>query len=248
MNPRDEHPPRPRPPVVPSVSSRTLQHPSFLPLYLAAGFARQHGGWVNHTVQAITPEEFYYTDPTASWGRRIPNMVTDFGFYDCFQLNTPPPVMSACLAPPNCSDPFGPGPHPTRDLGSPKWKTNPVHLPVQSSRAILQLTQEEDQAITNLLKLHHQEPGPGDETPTEEVCQSSFGDGQHPSQDDFGDQLQEGRYWSEAELEAADTLLSRFSLVEDDRIWAQCLQKTAITPPDPLPHQNNTDLALSTET
>ncbi|XP_035004344.1 uncharacterized protein LOC118102340 [Hippoglossus stenolepis] len=221
MNLREEHPPRSRLPVVPPLSSRTLQHPSLLPLYLAAGFARLHGGWDNHTVHAITPEEFYYTDPTVSCGRRIPNMVTDFGFYDCFQLNTPPPLMSSFVTPSYSPDPFRTGPHPTRELGSPDWNMNPTHLPVKTSRAILQLTPEEDQAVTNLLKLRYPEFGSDDETPTKEVYQPSFGDGKHPSQDDFGNKLQEGIYWSEAELEVADTLLHFYSCAKDYRIRAQ---------------------------
>ncbi|CAB1423934.1 unnamed protein product [Pleuronectes platessa] len=170
MNLREEHPPRSRLRVVPSVSSRTLQHPSLLPLYLAAGLARHHGGWYNHTVHAITPEEFYYTDPTGSCGTRIPNMLTDFGFYDCFQLNTPPPLMSSFVNPSNRPDPFSLGPHPTRELGSLDWNLNPT-------RAIIQLSPEEDQAVTHLLKLHYQEVGADDETPTEECTSPPPGTG-----------------------------------------------------------------------
>lgn len=65
--------------------------------------------------------------------------------------------MSACEAPPNQPDPFSSGPHPTRDLGSPSWTTESHQPQAQLRRAILQLTAEEDQAVTNLLKLHHQE-------------------------------------------------------------------------------------------
>lgn len=68
--------------------------------------------------------------------------------------------MSACVAPPNHPDPFRSGLHPTRDLGSPTWRVQSARPQAQPQRAVVQLTQEEDQAVTNLLKLHHQEaPG-----------------------------------------------------------------------------------------
>ncbi|AWO97592.1 putative histone deacetylase complex subunit SAP25 [Scophthalmus maximus] len=82
--------------------------------------------------------------------------------FEFFRLNTPPPVMSACLAPPSRPDPFRSGSHPTRDLGSTDWRLNHIRSSAQPSRAILQLTWEEDQAITNLLKLH--QSGESDET------------------------------------------------------------------------------------
>ncbi|XP_071316159.1 uncharacterized protein [Trachinotus anak] len=264
---------RPRQPVLPSLSTRTLHHPSFLPLYMAAGFAHHHTHSYNQTVHPIIPAEVFYTDPTMSCGRRIHNIV-----FDCFQLNTPPPVMSACLAPPNRRDPFRPGPHPTRDLGCPKWRMNPVHLPVQPNRAVLQLTQEEDQAITNLLKLHHQQPTqnvdtthmdfpsaagpPGDLNPclflihpepvdsssAEEVNKPVCSDVQYPRRSGLGNHLQQGRSWSAVELEAADTLLSRFSLMQEDRIWGPCHQDSAVTLSDPPPCQHNMDLPISAKT
>ncbi|XP_062240525.1 uncharacterized protein LOC133950291 [Platichthys flesus] len=262
MNLREEHPPRSRLRVVPPVSSRTLQHPSLLPLYLAAGLARHHGGWDNPTgestsvrqlhaaaqhlshsgvsspVHAITPDEFYYTDPTGSCGTRIPNMLTDFGFYDCFQLNTPPPLMSSCVNPSNRPDPFSLGPHPTRELGRLDWNMNPIRLPVKTSQAIIQLTPEEDQAVTHLLKLRYQEFGPDDETPTKEVYQPSSRDGKHQSQEDLGNKPQAGIHWSETELEAAETLLNFYSWTKQSGLSASRNHP---------PHQDM-DLALGTET
>ncbi|XP_018526986.1 uncharacterized protein LOC108880010 isoform X1 [Lates calcarifer] len=274
MNHNEEHLARPRQPVLPSFSTRTLHHPSFLPLYMAAGFAHHHIDFSNPTVLPIIPNEFFYTDPTLTCGRRIPNIVSDLGVFDCFQLNTPPPVMSACVAPPNCPDPFRSGPHLTRNLGSTRWRLNPIHPPVQPSRAILQLTQDEDQAITNLLKLHHQEPRQSDEiqmdvsgvvepqvasnpclvfshpkplVPTEEALTPSCSDDvQHPMKTGLGNQSQQGRGWSDVELEAADTLLSGFSVSEEDRVWSQCRQNSTL--PDPQPYQYNKDLPISTET
>ena len=202
--------------------------------------------------------------------------------FDCLQLNTPPPVMSACLAPPNRPDPFrASGPHPTRDLGCPEWRPQPVHSPMQPSRAILQLTQEEDQAITNLLKLHHQDTGqseetlnaaqmdfsgpaeppvnsnpcllpshpqPIDSTSGEEVYKPCGSDVRYLKKAGSGSQLQQVRGWSDEELEAVDTLLSRFSLTEEDGIWGQRYQKSAATLPDPLPYQYNRDFPTSSET
>ncbi|XP_056225239.1 uncharacterized protein LOC130164494 isoform X1 [Seriola aureovittata] len=236
---------RPRQQVLPSFSTRTLQHPSFLPLYMAAGFAHHHIGCNDQAVHPIIPVEVFYTDPAMSCGRRIPNIVTDLGVLDCFQLNTPPPVMSACLAPPNRPDPFRSGPHPTRDLGCPRWRTNPIHSPVQPNRAVLQLTQEEDQAITNLLKLHHHGPRQSDQTLT--ATQMDFFSVAGPPVN-LNPCLFPRRGWSDTELEAADTLLSRFSLMEEDRIWEQCHQKSAVTRLDPPTYQHDMDLPINTDT
>lgn len=73
--------------------------------------------------------------------------------------------MSACVAPPNHPDPFRSGPHLTRDLGCPTWRIQSARPPAQPRRAVIQLTQEEDQAVTNLLKLHHQEAPEGSVPP-----------------------------------------------------------------------------------
>ncbi|XP_037832452.1 uncharacterized protein LOC112449778 [Kryptolebias marmoratus] len=111
----------------------------------------------NQTVNPIRPAELFYSDPTMSCGTRIWNNLTGIRVFSCSQLNAPPPVMSACVAPPNHPDPFRSGPHPIRDLGRPTWRVQSGHPEAQPHRAVVQLTPEEDQAITNLLKLHHQE-------------------------------------------------------------------------------------------
>uniref|UniRef100_A0A3Q4M5W1 ZP-domain containing protein Ig-like domain-containing protein n=1 Tax=Neolamprologus brichardi TaxID=32507 RepID=A0A3Q4M5W1_NEOBR len=93
----------PRKTVLPPLSNRTLYHPSFLPLYRAAGLPRhsqenaQTGesllpkpaqGELHPAVQPlrglsdfspahpITPAECFYTDPTVCCGRRIPNRLS----------------------------------------------------------------------------------------------------------------------------------------------------------------------------
>lgn len=80
---------------------------------------------------------------------------------------------------------------------------------------MVQLTQEEDQAVTNLLKLHHQEvPLRSKETLTgalgplcSEVPRARAA-GPLPLAD----------CWSDLELEVADVLLSGFGPMERDRI------------------------------
>ncbi|XP_068612174.1 uncharacterized protein [Brachionichthys hirsutus] len=135
-----------------AVAKRTLHHPSFLPLYIAADLGHHRRYRNTQTVYPLTPDEMFYSDPVMGSGRRVLNTVRDLKV-DSFQLNTPPPVMSARVAPPARPDPFRSGTHPTRNLGSPTLKTTPLQ---PGAPLILQLTQEEDQAITNLLTLHHQ--------------------------------------------------------------------------------------------
>ncbi|KAM7366285.1 hypothetical protein PAMP_015737 [Pampus punctatissimus] len=241
----------PRQPVLPPLTSRTLHHPSFLPLYMSAGFTHHHKGFNTQTVLPIIPPELFYTDPSLPCGHRIPNTVSEFRAFDCFQLNTPPPVMSACFAPPNRPDPFRSGIHPTRDLGSSTWRIHTIHPTTQPRRVILQLTQEEDQAITNLLKLHHHEPLQRheiltalnmdssssteplvDNMDTSSACSHSAEesdklfniDVQHLREAGLVSRFQQERHWSDTELEAADTLLSRFSLMEDDKLRVQTQQ------------------------
>ncbi|XP_024143693.1 uncharacterized protein LOC112155896 [Oryzias melastigma] len=135
--------------VVLPTSSRTVQHPSFMPLS-----ARHHGG---AALYPILPEEVFFIDPSMHCRERIPNLLTRMRAFDFSRLNTPQPIMSSCPAPPNHPDPFRSGPHPTRDLGSLTWTGCGPDTHLQPPRAIIQLSQEEDQAVTNLLKLHHQE-------------------------------------------------------------------------------------------
>ncbi|XP_063757359.1 histone deacetylase complex subunit SAP25-like [Eleginops maclovinus] len=106
---------RPRQHTLPPFSNRTLNHPSFMPVYMAAGLAHQDGD-CSQTVHPLGPEDFFYSDPNVTCGR-IPNVVSDLKVFECFKLNTPPPLMSACPAPPPCPDPFRFGTNPTRNLG-----------------------------------------------------------------------------------------------------------------------------------
>ncbi|XP_012777746.3 uncharacterized protein LOC101467221 isoform X2 [Maylandia zebra] len=216
----------PRKTVLPPLSNRTLYHPSFLPLYRAAGLPR-HSQENAQTAHPTTPAEFFYTDPTMCCGRRIPNRLSGLKVFDCLQLNTPRPIMSACLAPPNRPDPFRSGPHPTRDLGSPTWRTQTIHPQVQPRQVVLQLTQEEDQAVTNLLKLHYQMD---DDSNLSHPCAKDGEEGYKPARG----ALIEGTVWSDAELEVADTLSSQLKLNYVDLLKAQNRNETANTPPGPL--------------
>lgn len=150
--------------------------------------------------------------------------------FDCLQLNTPRPIMSACLAPPNRPDPFRSGPHPTRDLGSPTWRTQTIHPQVQPRRVVLQLTQEEDQAVTNLLKLHHQMDDSNLSLFLSHPCAKDAEEGYKPARG----ALMEGMVWSDAELEVADTLSSQLKINYVDLLKAQNRNETAKTPPGPL--------------
>nr|XP_015196195.1 PREDICTED: histone deacetylase complex subunit SAP25 isoform X1 [Lepisosteus oculatus] len=153
-----------RPAVLPCLSSRTLPHPSFYSLYVAMGSvhgARNRSGHPNRQpVPAMCPADFYYTDPMLPPGSRICNTMSQLEVLECCQLNTPPPIMSACQAPPPGPNPFSSTPHPVRQLGQPTWdrKWRPRETPqsVGSRRiGIVQLNPEEDQAVTSLLRLHY---------------------------------------------------------------------------------------------
>ncbi|RVE60506.1 hypothetical protein OJAV_G00181760 [Oryzias javanicus] len=119
--------------VVLPMSSRTVQHPSFLPLS-----ARHYGGTALHP---ILPEEVFYIDPSMHCRERIPNLLTRMRAFDFTRLNTPQPIMSPCPAPPNQPDPFRSGLHPTRDLGSLTWTVRSLDANLHP-RAIIQLSQE----------------------------------------------------------------------------------------------------------
>nr|XP_020441553.1 uncharacterized protein LOC109951403 isoform X2 [Monopterus albus] len=168
---------------------------------------------------------------------------------DWFQLNTPPPVMSACSAPPNRPDLFRSGPHPIRNLGSPTLRM-PTNC--QPNQAVLQLTQEEDQGVTNLLTLHYQSVEPrtvpvelnsslGYQTPTDST---SDGEVHRPLCRD----VQQRGGWSHTELEAANTLLNHFSLVEENHICSLNHHKSSGTLSGPLPDQHHEAPSVSTET
>ncbi|XP_041636144.1 uncharacterized protein LOC121505074 [Cheilinus undulatus] len=230
MIPAGGHCNRLRRPTLPPFSNKTLHHPSFQPLYVVSSQAHH-----NQTVlPIITPAELFYTDPTMAYGRRIHYSVGQLKVLDCFQLNTPPPLMSACLAPTARPDPFRSAPHPTMDLGSLTLKVNSPLPHVQQSCLILQLTQEEDQAVTNLLKLHHQEAGKSEET-----IQPL-----HSSETSVRNNV--GRCWSDKELEAAKTLLRGFGLVEEDKMGSKNIAGVpSDTLPD-LPHGSETLSAVIT--
>ncbi|XP_034532475.1 uncharacterized protein LOC117807332 isoform X2 [Notolabrus celidotus] len=212
-------------PTLPPLSNRTLHHPSFHPLYMISGLENHNTHCYNHTVHPIiTPAELFYTDPSMICGRRIPNVVSELRVLNCFQLNTPPPLMSACQAPSVHPDPFRSGPNPTVDLGGLTLKMDRLRPQVKPSLLVLQITQEEDDTITNLLKLHYQEPDQSDE-PSESTSPECASKPLHPNEASLLGH--EGRCWSETELEAANTLLNGFSLMEDET--------SAETLPHPLP-------------
>lgn len=137
---------------------------------------------------------------------------------ECFRLNTPPPIMSSCIAPPIRADPFRSALHHSRDLGSSTVKVNPLVVPpAQLCQVVVQLTQDEDQAITNLLKLRHQELPSCNETMDTSLKYPLPSLVQHQSTEPDSGVLQsrEARCWSVQEIEAANTL-SRFGLMEKD--------------------------------
>lgn len=103
---------RSRQPTLPPLCSRTLHHPSFLPIYMAArshgaGCSSQTGESISPTsvsklhpavrplwplivcppVHPITPAEVFYTDPTMGRGRRIPNIVRQLRVSVCSAVN-----------------------------------------------------------------------------------------------------------------------------------------------------------------
>ncbi|XP_042368614.1 uncharacterized protein LOC121962424 [Plectropomus leopardus] len=252
--------------TLPPYSNRTLHHPSSC---LCTWLQAFHTITRTLTAKLSPPssqQSFSTLTPPWSVGGGSPNIVSDLVF-DCFQLNTPPPVMSACLAPPARPDLFRSASHPTRDLGSLTFRINTLHVAAHPNRVILQLTQEEDQALTHLLKLHHQEPLQSDESlgapptdlnpilflhsepmdPAERVCESFWSDVQHQREASLQNQVQQGRCWSDSELEAANTLMSRFSLMEEDKIWGQNHDKSAVTLSDAVPYQCHEDSSISTE-
>ncbi|XP_028994669.1 uncharacterized protein LOC114848379 [Betta splendens] len=216
--------------VLPPLSGRTLHHPSFLPHYTTAHFGRQRRNGHNQEAHPIIPAEFFYSDPAMCRGTRIHNEVTGLRVLEFFKLNTPPPVMSAGLATPNRPDPFGCGPHPMRDLGSASWML-PHLRPVHPRHVIVQLSQEEDQVITNLLKLHHQSPLAGSESSSAAKLDFFSAAGpplgfnsrpflQAPEHHTLHHDVQPSA-WSDSELEAANTLVSCFVSSQGDEICHQ---------------------------
>ncbi|XP_023688295.2 uncharacterized protein [Paramormyrops kingsleyae] len=214
-----------RPLVFPDASSRTLQHPSFVSLYMAVG--SMQCGWRARSrsfpAPAMIPSDFFYNDPLQAPGHRIPNNVAQLEVFECCQLNTPAPIMSASITPPIRADPFRTEPRLIRDLGSQVWAWDHLCAPQTSTlgptlrprREVIQLSAEEDQAITNLLKLRHDSISePNHETP----CQLRWSPAMPANQEDdasidcipqmtMTSKGQSGQ-WSDTELEAADILLT----------------------------------------
>ncbi|KAJ8254796.1 hypothetical protein GJAV_G00197440 [Gymnothorax javanicus] len=154
----------PRPVILPPYSTRTLHHPSFLPLYMAVGStqgSRQAPGHWGISVPAMIPSDFFYTDPTLPPGGRVLNCVTQLEAFECCQLNTPPPVMSTIADSAPGFDPFRRQPHPTRDLGTQLWTWDSLSTFKPRTAGgkiseVIQLSAEEEEAITGLLRLHYQ--------------------------------------------------------------------------------------------
>lgn len=171
--------------------------------------------------------------------------------FDSLQLNTPSPVMSICPATPTCADLFRSGPQHSIVHRNLFLKVNPLQAPsVKPHQAVIKHTQEEN------LTLHHQEPVQSDETrmapqmdldpisvlcytePVESISVLSMHDVQHLREASLRDQLHHGRCWSHTELEAAHTLLSHFSPMEEDNIRGQRQNKSAAMLPDAMPYQS----------
>lgn len=89
--------------------------------------------------------------------------------FDYTQLSSPTPIMSAVPAPPTGPDAFWSGQHLTRNLGSSTWETDSSVSSLHPQRFVIQLTEEEDQAITTLLTLHYEEVKMSTQ-PTEDSC------------------------------------------------------------------------------
>ncbi|KAJ8281974.1 hypothetical protein COCON_G00044930 [Conger conger] len=112
-------------------------------------------------VSAMIPSGFLYIDRTLPPGSREPNGVTQLEVFWHYQLNTPPPVMSTITDSRPGLDLFRARPHPTRELGSQMWTWDSMSSfrPTTAQGQILEVIQmsaEEDEAITSLLKLHYQ--------------------------------------------------------------------------------------------
>ncbi|XP_054656115.1 uncharacterized protein LOC129194766 [Dunckerocampus dactyliophorus] len=197
--------------ILPHCSNRTLQHPSFMPLYMAA----KGSLYPFQTVPYLSPQEVFYNEPT-HWGKRIPNTVANLeSELSLFQLNTRPPLVSCCEAPPKQADPK------QTDSSS---NVSPLCGPTQ---AVIQLSWDEILAITCHLKLHH--PMEVESTSTAEpslACGDTRGLGEHSGSaagEARGDAKEDGR-WCDAELEAAHTLMGGFGLGDEGTAVVQrCL-------------------------
>lgn len=120
------------------------------------------------------------------------------------------------------------------------------HHAEQPRRAVLELTQEEDQAVTNLLGLHYQSSLSDEEDlygatgPPQGLTSQWFQNPEHVAsvRKPLCGDAQQRMGWSDTEREAADTLSSGFSL------WGQNEQKPVASCGDGLPHQSQVDLSV----
>ncbi|XP_019713765.1 uncharacterized protein LOC109508309 [Hippocampus comes] len=162
MEPKRElvSPAVPRRAVQPPSSHRTLQQPSRMAEYEAAGLGlsppRQYLIWApiwDRDSSSDSPASYYEATP---WWGAIPRTARLLGpAWSGLRLNTPPPLMCTSPAPPNRADPFPRGPHAFRVLGGPTWMPCCDGHP---GRTVVQLSAEEDLAVTCLLKLRYRDP------------------------------------------------------------------------------------------
>ncbi|XP_028652055.2 uncharacterized protein LOC114647613 isoform X2 [Erpetoichthys calabaricus] len=110
------------------------------------------------TVTPLTPSDFYYSDPGCPPGCRIPNIVTEYEVFDSFRLNTPPPIMAVCQAPSaNQEEPFASTCSlPMSQLSqysNHNGNENTASTDENQKLAVVQLSNDEDQAVTALMEL-----------------------------------------------------------------------------------------------
>nr|XP_061816061.1 uncharacterized protein LOC133606302 [Nerophis lumbriciformis] len=187
--------------VLPPCSNRTLQHPSFMSLYIAAqGKTRskvQGSTGPSQTVPGLSPPEVFYNDPIL-WGERIPNTVANLeSQLSFFQLHTRPPLVSSFETPPTQANPK------RTHLGSANVHPSVIHL-----------SPDELLAIQSLLKLPHQVQFTNSAEPPV-ACRDTSGLGLAA-----GDDEEDGR-WCNAELEAAHTLMGGFLLRDEGTVMVQ---------------------------
>nr|XP_057924055.1 uncharacterized protein LOC131125971 [Doryrhamphus excisus] len=187
-----------RPAVLPHCSNRTLSHPSFMPLYMTA----KGSLYPFQTVPCLSPQEVFYNEPT-QWGKRIPNTVANSELeLSSFQLNTPPPIVSSREAPKQ-ADPK------QREPGS----SNVCPLG-GLTQGVIQLNGAEILAITCSIELHHKVDVESTSTAEASLwCGDTSGLGEY-SGSAAGHDEENGR-WSDAELEAAHTLLGGFGVGDE---------------------------------
>ncbi|CAL9694721.1 unnamed protein product [Knipowitschia caucasica] len=179
-------------------------------LYSDTGLRQCHGD--RQTVHPVIPQEMFYTDPTMTRGRRMINHINEPRDFDCFQLNTPSPIMSTCPASPNCSDPFRNRQHFTRNLGCSSRETSGKLPPVNCMYVVIQLTQEEDETMTSLLRLHH-----GEGRPDQSGVQGPQADCSKIPNEQI-ETHSASSHWSDTEMEVANTLITQLGVISDNNV------------------------------